>query len=92
LDNTNSGKIDLTDIKVRFNPNKHPEVLLGKKGEDDVAYDFLDTFEAHFSQSGGKDDRLVSLEQWLQYFKIVGANIDNDDYFELMVHNSFLLA
>jgi hypothetical protein len=53
LDNTKSGKVDLTDIKVRFNAHKHPEVLLGKKAEDDVAYDFLDTFEAHYSQSGG---------------------------------------
>ena len=53
MDNTKSGKVDLTDIKVRFNAHKHPEVLLGKKAEDDVAYDFLDTFEAHYSQSGG---------------------------------------
>lgn len=82
----------MTDIKVRFNSHKHPEVLLGKKGEDEVAYEFLDTFEAHYSQTGGNEDRLVSLEQWLQYFNILGANIDNDDYFELMIHNSFLLA
>lgn len=82
----------MTDIKVRFNSHKHPEVLLGKKSEDEVAYEFLDTFEAHYSQTGGNEDRSVSLEQWLQYFNILGANIDNDDYFELMIHNSFLLA
>ena len=38
MDNANTGKVDLTDIKVRFNAHKHPEVLLGKKAEDDVAY------------------------------------------------------
>jgi len=44
----NDGFVDLADVKRKYNAKKHPDVLSGKRTEDDVLCDFLDTFEAHY--------------------------------------------
>lgn len=53
LDQSNDGVIDLADIKRKYNAKKHPDVLAGKKGEDEVLCEFLDTFEAHYVMMHG---------------------------------------
>ncbi len=60
-----------------------------RKTEDDVTYEFLDTLEA-FVTNGS--DRQIDLNQWLNFYALVGSNVDSDDFFELMVQNSFQLA
>jgi len=45
LDQNHNGNIELDDIKGTFNAEKHPDVKMGKKTQDEVLYDFLDTFE-----------------------------------------------
>ena len=59
-----------------------------KKTEDDVAYDFLDTLEVFVT---GGQDRQIDLNQWLNFYSLVGSNVESDDFFELMVQNSFQL-
>ena len=38
LDNDCSGSVDLLEIKMKYNAKKHPDVMLGKKTEDEVLY------------------------------------------------------
>lgn len=45
LDQDHDGRLDLTDIKILYNAKRHPDVMMGKKKEDDVLYEYLDTFE-----------------------------------------------
>lgn len=40
-----NGTISIEDLKGRYNAKNHPDVKLGKKTEEDVLYEFLDTFE-----------------------------------------------
>lgn len=51
LDKDHSGVIDIRDIKGVYNATKHPDVISGKKTEDQVLFEFLDTFESHHSDS-----------------------------------------
>lgn len=44
LDRDLSGTIDLVEVRAVYSAEKHPDVLLGKKTEDEVLYQFLDTF------------------------------------------------
>ena len=53
LDHHNDGIVDLADIKRKYNAKKHPDVLAGKRSEDDVLCEFLDTFEAHYTMMHG---------------------------------------
>lgn len=51
LDKDGSGVIDINDIKGVYNAKQHPDVKAGKKTEDDVLGDFLETFETHHNIS-----------------------------------------
>ena len=47
LDRDGSGVIDLNDIKGVYNASRHPDVKSGKKSEDEVLGEFIETFEMH---------------------------------------------
>ena len=45
FDKDKNGVINIEDLKGCYNAKQHPDVKMGKKTEEDVLYDFLDTFE-----------------------------------------------
>ena len=47
IDQDGNGHLDIEDIKDLYNAKKHPDVIQGKKSEDQVLNDFLETFETH---------------------------------------------
>ena len=49
FDFNGNGIVNIEDIKGRYNASQHPDVKNGRKTEEDVLYDFLDTFEQHYS-------------------------------------------
>ncbi len=49
LDHDSSGNITVSDVKKFYSAGKHPEVLAGKKTEDEILEQFLDTFESHYA-------------------------------------------
>ena len=50
LDADKSGIVDIQDLKGVYNAKCHPEVRAGKKTEDEILGEFLDTFEQHHAQ------------------------------------------
>lgn len=52
LDKDGSGVIDINDIKGVYNASRHPDVKSGKKTEDEVLGEFIETFEQHHSLGG----------------------------------------
>jgi calcyphosin len=92
IDKDNSGILDLNDIKGVYNAKMHPDVKSGKKTEDEVLGEFLETFEAHHAMNGGgMRDRSVTPEEFTEYYNNISASIDNDQYFELMMINAWKL-
>lgn len=92
LDRDRSGVIDIRDIKGVYNGTKHPDVISGKKTEDEVLFEFLDTFESHHSDSvEDKRDGSVTQSEWVEYYNNVSMSIDDDAYFELMMNNAWNL-
>jgi len=49
MDKDKSGVLSIDDIKGVYNGKKHPDVIKGKKTEEEVLGEFLDTFELHYS-------------------------------------------
>lgn len=47
MDVQQDGVINMSDIKHLYNAKKHPDVIAGKKTEDEVLYEFLETFDTH---------------------------------------------
>lgn len=53
LDRNSSGTIDINDVRQNYNAKNHPDVKSGKKSEDEVLSEFLDTFEDHYCDIAG---------------------------------------
>ena len=94
MDKDGSGELDINDIRQTYNAKQHPEVKSGKKTEDEVLGEFLDTFEDHFANMKGNADARdgrITKEEWREYYNNVSMGIDNDEYFALMMNNAWNL-
>ena len=50
----------------------------------------METFETHHNlKEGGQTDGRVTLEEFIEYYNNISSSIDNDDYFALMINNSW---
>jgi len=92
MDKDGSGTLDIDDIRQCYNAKQHPDVKAGKKTEDEILFEFLDTFEAHHSDNvEDARDGKVSKDEWIEYYNNVSMSVDRDDYFELMMNNTWNL-
>ena len=92
LDKDGDGVIKVNDIKGVYTARMHPDVKAGKKTEDEVLGEFLETFEVHHGlHSKGPRDHEVTQKEFIEYYNHVSASIDDDKYFELMMINGYKL-
>ena len=96
LDANQNKVIELDDVRKFYNARNHPDVKSGKKTEEAVTMEFLETFEAHRAMSKGdqaskKGDGKVTLNEFMDYYSNISASIDNDVYFDLMMTNAWNL-
>lgn len=90
MDKDGSGILNINDIKGVYNAKMHPDVKSGKKTEDEILFEFLDTFEIHHSDNVEDAlDHNVTLNEWIEYYNNVSMSIDRDDYFELMMNGAW---
>jgi hypothetical protein len=87
LDIDGNGIVDGTEVAKKYDASKHPDVLNGRKTEKDILTEFLETFDV-----GGVKDGMVTQQEFINYYTNLGANIDNDDYFELMIRNAWHIS
>ena len=82
LDKDGSGVIEVSDLEDVYNAKKHPAVVEGRKTEQQVLAEFLETFESHHNiMNGNQADGRVEQEEFLEYYTNVSASIDDDMYF-----------
>jgi len=94
MDKDGSGTLDINDIRGTYNAKQHPDVKAGKRTEDEILGEFLDTFEDHFCDCKGNADSRdgrITQQEWLEYYNNVSMSIDRDDYFQLMMNNTWNL-
>ena len=92
MDRDRSGVLSIDDIRQTYNAKQHPDVKQGKKTEDDVLMEFLDTFEIHFSiNNPSSRDGQITMDEWIEYYNNVSMSIDDDKYFELMMNSAWNL-
>jgi len=94
MDKDGSGELDINDIRQNFNAKQHPDVKAGKKTEDEILSEFLDTFEDHFADIKGNEDSrdgIIKMHEWIEYYNNVSMSIDDDEYFKVMMNNAWNL-
>jgi Ca2+-binding EF-hand superfamily protein len=87
IDIDGNGIVDAQEIATKYDASKHPEVISGKRTPADVLAEFLDTFDV-----GGVKDGMVTRQEFENYYANLGASIDNEDYFELMIRNAWHIS
>jgi Ca2+-binding EF-hand superfamily protein len=87
LDKDGSGVLEPADVIQIYDTSKHPEVLSKRKTKEQVMREFLDSFDV-----GGEVDGKVTLNEFENYYSNLGASIDSDDYFELMIRNAWRIS
>jgi len=92
LDRDSSGIVDINDIRDVYSAKNHPDVRAGKKTEDEVLDEFLETFELHHNISDKSlNDHRITMEEFVEYYNNVSASITEDVYFETMITNAWKL-
>ena len=94
FDKNKKGFIDLDDIRNSYSPINHPDVISGKKTEDEVLAEFLDNLQYHFSllkSDKEQDIKTINIEEFLAFFNNISAGIEDDDYFENVIKAGFNL-
>jgi calcyphosin len=92
IDFSGDGIVDKEDLKGRYDASRHPDVKSGKKTEEEILKEFLETFEMHHNTINGfQSDGKVSLDEFIEYYTNISSNIDSDAYFDLMINNAWNL-
>jgi Ca2+-binding EF-hand superfamily protein len=91
IDTDKSGVIELNEIKSRYNVKNNADVKSGKKTEEEIYYEFLDTFETHHNIKKGVRDKRVTRDEFVDYYNDISMNVDEDELFVEMVTNAWRL-
>ncbi|EGR29644.1 hypothetical protein IMG5_151930, partial [Ichthyophthirius multifiliis] len=106
IDYNNTGIVTIQDIQRQFNARAHPDVKTTKKHEDEVYQDFFANLELHnklyvffflfffinLKQKSGVVNQEISKEQFFDYFNNYSASIQDDQFFETILVNTFKLS
>ena len=86
LDRSGDGKVDVNDVRGVYDVSEHPKLLSGQETEDSLLRAFLADFE-----DTEHPDGIVTWGEFEAYYCGISATIDNDDYFDLMIHTTWKL-
>lgn len=79
MDLNGNGIIEIAEVAWKYDASKNPAVLEGRKTEEQVLAEFLETFETHHNLMVGEwPNHEVTLEEFLEYYNNVSASIDDD--------------
>ncbi len=86
LDINKDGLVKLDDIAQIYDVSQHPDVVQGKKDPMQVYKEFMSLWDTQVA------DGIVTIGEFMDYFKVVSASIDSDDYFALMMQKSWKIS
>ena len=93
LDKEQTESLFIDDIKLKFNPKNHPDVLNGKKNEDEIITEFLDCFELNYNllttAENPETSNMVSFEEFANFYEYVSFLYSNDSDFIQIVEGSW---
>ena len=86
----NNGNVSLGELKMLFNANNHPDVINKKKSRGEIYGEFLDmieTYKEYLENMRGIYTSCLSLEDFINFYQIIGVDIEDDKIFEFMINN-----
>mmetsp|Transcript_38338 Transcript_38338/g.63653 ORF Transcript_38338/g.63653 Transcript_38338/m.63653 type:complete len:548 (+) Transcript_38338:120-1763(+) len=85
LDIDGNETVTFDEIRQLYDVKKHPDVLSHNKTPDMVLQEFISAWD--------KDgNATITFKEFCEYYEDLGAPIDNEDYFELMIRNAWHIS
>jgi Ca2+-binding EF-hand superfamily protein len=82
IDADNDGNMSVEEILKSYDATKHPDVKSGKRSEQNVIVEFMETFEAHHGMyNDGDRNAPITHTQFLDYYTSISSSIESDDVF-----------
>ena len=88
LDVARKGVVNMNILRNGFNAKSHPDVINGKRTDQEVLAEFLDNFDYHFNllnQGRNPDDEEVTNQEFIDFYRYISAGIEDDNYFNKMI-------
>ena len=96
IDIKGEDKVNLNEIKMRYNATKHPDVLNGKYSEDEKIMEFLDCFGLCYEilkldneMKSEEDKDYVDFEIFANFYEYVSFIYPDDRDFEYVVRSTW---
>ena len=80
--------ININLVRSKFYPNGHPEVIIGRKTEQEILAEFLDNLDYHFNllnQGKSSEDEEINLNDFIEFYRYISAGIDSDGDFKKII-------
>ena len=84
------GEVSLKEIKQRFNPKNHPDVINRRKDSNEVYGEFLDILEIYreyVNNLKGGFINTINFDDFKQFYGEISMSIKDDNVFENMMKN-----
>ena len=70
-------------LKSIYNNKEHPEVIIGRKNENEIFTEFNYTLDIFLNIK--KRENKINYKDFIEYYIPISSSIDNDNYFENMI-------
>ena len=81
-------------MRSKFYAGGHPDVIIGRRTEQEVLAEFLDNLDYHFNllnQGKNVEDEEITLQDFIEFYRYISAGIDNDGDFKKIINGIWSL-
>ena len=91
LDKFQNEKVPIDYIKKNYDAKNHPEVISGKKNEEEKLLEFIDCFEINFDllNLDNNNNNIVNFEIFANFYEYVAFVYENNDQFGIILKSTF---
>lgn len=97
IDINGNDRVPLNYIKKKFKSNNHPDVLSGRKNEEEVILEFLDCFNINYeilnldskSQTSNNGQNIIDFEIFANFYEYLSFLYPDDKDFDIIVSSSW---
>ena len=77
---------------MNFDAKNHPEVISGKKTEEEILLEFIDSFQINnyiLNYGNNNENNIIDFEIFANFYEYVAFVYENDNEFKNIVNSTF---
>ena len=92
LDNQNNGIVTINQIKMNYDARNHPDVISGKKNDEEKLLEFIDCFQINndiLNYDNNNQSNIIDFEIFANFYEYVAFVYENDNIFGNIIFSTF---